>query len=1128
MIKWLIKIATSPVQFIEELYPDRELWDINLYFLRMYYHELELSRPKMWDRIWQRLEAEKAQGIASGESGAMLLFQQRKAFAQELNYEISQIALNNKDSVKDGTGGYVDISKLWVDPKIVEKNWNRLSNTYADPAVALVNINKIKFDNFTSWIKELENAEYDPTFLYIVSQQLIKKFGKDKIMPPPEVDAEVLAKVSELMSTGAAIQDDGNPIKFWDLWQSASLSIQASDFETSGWIKFAKGSDPKRLKNCIQGSGWCIAGNQYAEQYLASGDVHIFFHGKAQVAMHVTRSHAVEVFERFNHPVTSYAGEVIQYCQDNDITLDKSTNGYESLRRAMNINEAITHYPGYAKDFALKIEEDPDNYLLLRREHRKNPEYKQAYLTAVMQNLKSVNYGSSIAHILDRIDADIVATNKDFFISGLKEIILQTNYWNDLFQLLQSDHKLLKLAVSSPEVTSHAKSIYITKKQTEIYNTTGQGNYDKGDIVGSWLSSDPQFLKQICDIIIYRINNASIDETMFMLSENNELILRHSDVDKTLRAKIVHYLTNNPDDCIRVRDRLSHLSIIDMGEQLFYDIQNNIDNWLRLLSPTHPRNKGYDYKSVGMKVEYETNDSSRSEYGRKEDIHKLTMRAYPPKLLTHPNWPLETQLGLTQALDYMPPNVAKDDRIVDSIVNLVSPIWQKSLDTVLQPSHVGQPANFYDSGNNRDVHKSWQRYCEMGTLDDMDFTKHPELQKIITQHFYNPQFLAAIVDKSQAHVHDRRQFSAGRGKDDLQGVINELSLKNVPVPNDPVVHEAIQTFRKESAKAFIKKLYPSDLETSGGDATGLNIIELMQQHKMDIPAAQFANARYRHNGWSALSEDLQNDPEIQRYYTSMLKGTIQNRMQSDLMGRYRSTRLRSLQVIPPHMWEQPEFKPHEKEMWVRALEDGDLQDYRSTIKGNYTTWYPNVVTAIWKSVPDYLKSDPEIRGAMETAINRVVPTTGYGKNLMTIADIVSSACDKHRQLVPLGSDYTHPGWLNSPFRAQGSWRIGELSPGHIQDFSECVRAADAMYTALQGLGYESEYLQKLVGYCETSLQKWFAIKDELDTLFAKEDQSTQQLINKYPGFRGRQATSWLSRTVESYVVRKLQPLAATH
>jgi len=435
MIRWLVKIATSPIQIIEELYPDKSQWDVNMYLVRMYYHELEKLRPGIWDRSWKNAENAKAFQEGRGLRDKALTDVVRVAFENALRKEMEQTYESIKDEFE---------KRLEVPPRLVEKNWSRLVNQYATPEEALKAINDQKVANLYGWMNELNDAEHEPAFKYVVLNQIVKKYGKDKLMPPPEVDAEILAKVSELMYTGHSIQSDGNPIKFWDLWQSATLAVQSSEsFTGQGWIRYPKGSNPHKLKNAIQGSGWCIATQHYAESYLGRGDVHIYFDGKAQVAMHVdpgyqssyreddnpSGGYALEIFERYNHPVASYASEVIEYAKANDINADNHTAGYDGLQQALEINEKIETDPSYAANFRNEIYNDPHLFNYLTRDRKKIREYRKAYTESTLRALRYPSNARSIITRMENVDNDIVQEYEGDFLSALVFAIKQADSW---------------------------------------------------------------------------------------------------------------------------------------------------------------------------------------------------------------------------------------------------------------------------------------------------------------------------------------------------------------------------------------------------------------------------------------------------------------------------------------------------------------------------------------------------------------------------------------------------------------------------------------------------------------------------------------------------------------------------
>ena len=745
MISWLVKIATSPIQLLDEFYPDRSNWDVYAYLIRMYYHELEKSRPGIWDKVYDKTQVAKAVYEAQGHRGNGLAELVRRDFDKHLQVEM-------RNAYKAIEGEFEN--RIHTTDKVINKNWARIQQqtVYGTPEEALHGINEQKTINLYGWMNELHDTEQEPAFKYIVMQQLVKKYGKDKLMPPPEVDAEILAKVSEIVYTGNGMQEDGNPIKFWDLWQSATMAVQSAEsFTGHGWVKYPQGSDPHKLKNAVQGSGWCIASLGLATSYLEGGDVHIYFDGKAQVAMRVRGDKADEISERFNDPISTYAAEVVEYADGNRIIIDEGTSGYEGLQTALEINSKIDTDPDYARHFNEQIRNNPDMFGYLKRDYKKVPGYRTAYVDAIIESFNTTltQFSSNaITLILDSVDNSILQEYNQQFFEAAKATCLRSDVWfleNVILDPNNQNQIIVRLA-TDPEVIAHVKQLHLVKKQEMKYNTTGQGQADRSPTLDKWFQEDPEFFEAAKDVLLVRIGpvntvagaKVSPNKAMFMLTENNTLVASAPEVIEALRQKTLHYLKNNPDTVKMTQETMgNHNRSTDIPEPVesaeYEAIVNNVDNWLWLLSPNHPRQNGTHYHTVGMHSEYDLSEM-HEQIDEKQRINLLVQNISikPEKLLSNLQWPLNRELGLSSALTRMPRHIWSDPRIMDRVADLVVPIWQQSIETTLDEPKQGQPYNPYDS-QNQDMLKMGHRYIEASILDEMRLSSHPSIKQAIEQ-----------------------------------------------------------------------------------------------------------------------------------------------------------------------------------------------------------------------------------------------------------------------------------------------------------------------------------------------------------------------------------------------------------
>jgi len=1093
----------------------------------MYYHELEKSRPGMWDKIYDGVQADKAAYQARGVQDNALDELVRRDFDKRLQLEMHHAYKAIEQTAQQ---------RIHATEKIIQKNWARIQRhtEYQTPEEALHKINEQKDINLGDWMNELYDAENEPTFKYVVIQQLVKRYGKDKLMPPPEVDAEILAKVSEIIYTGNGMQEDGNVVQFWDLWQSATMAVQSSEsFTGNGWIKYPQDSNPHKLKNAIQGSGWCIASLNYAEDYLSRGDIHIYFDGKARVSMHTDgggggnfRTQAREIFERFNRPVSAYASEVIEYAEANNIVIDRQTQGYEGLQTALEINSKLEYNEDYARGFPDEIRGDPGLFDYLKPEYKKVPEYRAAYAEAMLESL-SAHRSRAIIAVIESVDNSILQEYEPQFFEAAKAAVMSFGTWFDLVDNILNPDKqnrvILKLA-ADPDVIAHVKQQYLVKKQEEQYHTTGQGQSDNSALLDKWLQEDPEFFEAAKDVLLARIglvntmegSKVSPNESMFIQVENNSLVASSPEVIEAVRQKTLYYCKNNPD--------LARITKIEMDgyharnndiplpveEAEYAAIQGNVDNWLWLLSPNHPRQNGKHYHTIGMynqhdlAEQWDTDLPDLSEHTEKQHIDLLSQQpsgSMKQMLLSHPMWPLNRPLGLMRALDQMPKELWTEPRIVDRIISLVVPVWQKSIDTIMEPPKEGQPYNPY-SINNVDMMKMNFRYEEALTLDVMGLSSDPRIQQGIESFYRNPQFLYQVVRKVGGYLYSKAKT--------LEEAMKLISMPNLPIPNDPAIAEAVQTFRKEEAKKFLDKIPVADLSVhrrrTGDFSPGLDIMTLIEQQGMEMSKGQVRRESKREN-FTSLSPDLQDDPEIQKFFDDRFRGDLEQSV-SYPTGR---TSLRSPFSVPRHLWEQEGFKEQEKEIWVRTLSSGRFESAALYQSNQRETWYSQAATAVWLSIPDHLKSDPDIQEAMEQAIKDILHPLTYAKSFDEIPNKIIAAYPKHQDAVSRGN------WLMLPFNKLDTFAMDRF-----------VSSAEIMHDTREKLiqvGYNSEFLAWIDKLNSQAVAIWREIRPEVERSSNEKRQNTTGMPASNPAIGGGMnpgyATSWLDRIVEAAAVRRM-------
>ena len=930
-------------------------------------------------------------------------------------------------------------------------------------------------------------------------------------------------------------------------------------------LSILKAAIPTRLKNAIQGSGWCIATQHYAESYLERGDVYIYFDGKAQVAMHVdpgyqtyradddrpSGGYALEIFERYNHPVASYAAEVIEYTEANGIDIDEHTSGYEGLQQALEINQKLDTDPAYASNFRHEIYNDPGMFDYLTRERKKTREYRKAYTDAMLKQLQYASNAGSLTATIENIDNDILQENEEAFTQAAKYALKQSESWFDTFRLLHNDeaHRLVRKLMQEPEVVDKIKRLYIKRKREEQYHTTGQGDDDRSETITRWLQEDPAFYEAVKSELIGRLGQPKTVEggniyprqAAFILTENNELLNKDPEIRALMEQKVLTYVSNNPDVADATKREMYHYKSRNDAfelplEDAQYDaIVNNVDNWLWLLSPNHPRNSGKDYWTVGLSSTIEQNFSQSDERHRIDALINNSAAATSPHLiLSHPNWPPYQRIPLSHIVWEIPENLRQDPRIQQRVSALITPAWQKSLNTTLQEPKEGQPFNPYDNGN-RDMMKMIHRYCEMILLDGAGMTNTPEMQHTIQEHYRNPQFLYGMVRHAKTHL----------DATSLEDALDKMSLKNSPMPRDPEILEAVQLFRKEEAKKFIQGMYHYSFDSRAqNDAPGIDVHHLMNMQGVEPPKSQIIRDSVG-SGWSNIAKDLQGDPEVQQFFTDRFGDTLRGIMEQSVPSegnRYRRmSPLRSIDVVPEYMWQQEGFKENEKLMWVKALDRGQLINSVVYKSEDQEAWYPLAAATIWNAVPDHLKTDEDIQKAMENCLKRLITSVFQEYRVGTLeeaSEAIVHAVAVHEEMMPEGSTWESPSWRSTPFR---NTLKSHLDTRVINNFIAAIRVIELMYQNLSQAGYQSRYLKWLIERCQDAEQQWLWVKQDVERLhqqerdkfrledvFPEAGAGAPQQVQPPPqyGINPAQASSWLLRAVEAHVVKAFDQSAA--
>ncbi len=536
----LVKTATNPMELITKFYGDPAVSSTVEYFIKLHYRDVEKIDPKFWDTA-----------MDTSDLGT---------FESRVN---SFVKDNLHDPLEQNFA-----KKVSVKPVLVAKYWERLSQAddFAGmtPDQVVQSINTRKLEALQGWLQEMTNLVHqDYISRYMFMNSLVKRFNRYRFAIPDRVNAESLAKTNDMMGRGDGIQFDGNIIPFWDLYDAESISAATSQkVEGSGWHVFAKGSDPSKLANVSQGTGWCFAAETTAEEYLQSGDIHIYFDGKAEIAMHTMSDgqgqYVNAVLARHNLSPGGYSQEIIEYMEKIGAEADESTDGYNGIQKAVEINKRLA--TGDVQGVIDDILSDTDTYKHLRKEHRYSPTFEIPYVKGVLSDLSG---GSEViqrgwrnfAQDLDDIDSRIVDKYWDQLYPAVESILAKmpdTSY-ECLVELFSGDNKIAKALGLSPAMASVLKQKFLEDFAARKYHTTGQGKFDQTDYMVSLFESDPDFLQKAADIASETIIGGEPHQPRlgsrlsFLLREISPPIAAHPQVQQASHKVAQEFLLNNPD-----------------------------------------------------------------------------------------------------------------------------------------------------------------------------------------------------------------------------------------------------------------------------------------------------------------------------------------------------------------------------------------------------------------------------------------------------------------------------------------------------------------------------------------------------------------------------------------------------
>jgi len=236
---------------------------------------------------------------------------------------------------------------LMQQARIVYKN-----DPKAAKKVLLNVINKDKEESFNQWWNHIEeNYKDNPAFLYSILNPIFESSPATQKNGPPPVNPEAIGVIKDEIGTKGVSQMNVfkkfNKISYELDKKNVSDSIKVDD--NKNWIKVnSKLSDPtnykenkEKLKRFATDSGWCIAGEQYADKYLSIGDFWLYFENeKPKVAIRLSGDKKVEEIRGLRNEqktLDPYWEQVITFLHNSDLDYENNSF-YQQLRKIMEKN----------------------------------------------------------------------------------------------------------------------------------------------------------------------------------------------------------------------------------------------------------------------------------------------------------------------------------------------------------------------------------------------------------------------------------------------------------------------------------------------------------------------------------------------------------------------------------------------------------------------------------------------------------------------------------------------------------------------------------------------------------------------------------------------------------------------
>ncbi len=267
------------------------------------------------------------------------------------------------------------------DPEIQRAKEVFLANPKAGKEVLLNAINDDKQLGFNGWWDHMfKNYSNEPAFIYSVLNPIIDSSPAIQKNPVPPAHSGAIAQINdEIKNKGVTSMNVFKKIKKLSFKLDKGTESESED----EWIRVdSKQRDPENYKANLEklmrfatGSGWCIAQNSMASQYLSKGDFWLYFqNSKPKVAIRLVNGNKVAEIRGLHNKqekLNPYWEPVIEFLGKTDFDYQNNEQ-YKGIQKVMIANADLRDNPAAYKALIDAIKKDPKQYGLVSEENKTN------------------------------------------------------------------------------------------------------------------------------------------------------------------------------------------------------------------------------------------------------------------------------------------------------------------------------------------------------------------------------------------------------------------------------------------------------------------------------------------------------------------------------------------------------------------------------------------------------------------------------------------------------------------------------------------------------------------------------------------------------------------------------------